>query len=89
MLLIDRQLEGHFFLPFRGGSAVLWQHIFWAFGHPEVYIAILPGMGATSHILATFARKPVFGYRAMVFAIFAIGMPKCVDSNSRRCLWHS
>jgi heme/copper-type cytochrome/quinol oxidase subunit 1 len=58
----------------RGGSPLLWQHLFWFFGHPEVYIAILPGMGAVSQILAVFARKPVFGYRAMVFAIFAIGI---------------
>jgi cytochrome c oxidase subunit I len=56
-----------------GGSALLWQHLFWFFGHPEVYIAILPGMGVTSHLLAVFSRKPVFGYKAMVGAIIAIG----------------
>jgi cytochrome c oxidase subunit 1 len=86
LLLLDRMAGTSFFLPgglyvsgstvplHNGGSPLLWQHLFWFFGHPEVYIAILPGMGATSHILSTFARKPVFGYRAMVFAIFAIGM---------------
>src|SRR2546427_7946668 len=86
LLLLDRIAGTSFFIlsglylsgslvPLHnGGSPVLWQHLFWLFGHPEVYIAILPGMGASSHILATFARKPVFGYRAMVFAIFAIGL---------------
>jgi cytochrome c oxidase subunit 1 len=85
LLLLDRMAGTSFFIPgglyvsgatvplHNGGSPLLWQHLFWFFGHPEVYIAILPGMGATSHILSTFARKPVFGYRAMVFAIFAIG----------------
>ena len=86
LLLLDRVAGTSFFIPsgefvsgalipnHAGGSPLLWQHLFWFFGHPEVYIAILPGMGATSHILSTFARKPIFGYRAMVFAIFAIGM---------------
>jgi cytochrome c oxidase subunit 1 len=60
-------------IPNSGGSPLLWQHLFWFFGHPEVYIAILPGMGVTSHILSTFARKPIFAYKAMVGAIFAIG----------------
>jgi cytochrome c oxidase subunit 1 len=85
LLYLDRNAGTSFFVPaglyikdivqpHAGGSPILWQHLFWFFGHPEVYIAILPGMGATSHILSTFARKPIFGYRAMVFAIFAIGL---------------
>lgn len=75
LLYIDRHFtNGALLNPAAGGSALLWQHMFWFFGHPEVYIAILPGMGLTSHILSTFARKPVFGYRAMVYAIFAIGL---------------
>ena len=57
----------------KGGSPLLWQHLFWFFGHPEVYIAILPGMGVTSQLLSTFARKPIFGYKAMVYAILSIG----------------
>ncbi|MEW6213164.1 MAG: cbb3-type cytochrome c oxidase subunit I, partial [Acidobacteriota bacterium] len=67
-------VNGQLVVEKQGGSVILWQHLFWYFGHPEVYIAILPGMGLTSHILSTFARKPIFGYRAMVYAIFAIGL---------------
>ena len=84
LLLLDRELGTSFFIPaglvfsaqvldHRGGSPLLWQHLFWFFGHPEVYIAIVPGMGVTSQILSTFSRKPVFGYHAMVYAISAIG----------------
>jgi cytochrome c oxidase subunit 1 len=84
LLLLDRLAGTSFFLPagllvndqilnHKGGSPLLWQHLFWFFGHPEVYIAILPGMGVASQLLATFSRKPIFGYRAMVYAILGIG----------------
>jgi cytochrome c oxidase subunit I len=84
LLLLDRNLGTSFYVPLvvvngqmmghRGGSPLLWQHLFWFFGHPEVYIAILPGMGVTSQVLSTFSRKPIFGYKAMVYAIMAIGI---------------
>jgi cytochrome c oxidase subunit 1/cytochrome c oxidase subunit I+III len=74
MLLIDRQLEGHFFLPLRGGSAVLWQHIFWAFGHPEVYIMVLPAFGIVSEIIPVFSRKPIFGYEFVAGSSVAIAV---------------
>lgn len=84
LLLLDRNAGTSFFVPaglllngepvnHSGGSPLLWQHLFWFFGHPEVYIAVLPGMGITSHLLSVFSRKPVFGYRAMVAATIAIG----------------
>jgi len=84
LLLLDRNVGTSFYVPLvvvngqmmghKGGSPLLWQHLFWFFGHPEVYIAILPGMGVASQLLSTFSRKPIFGYRAMVYAIMGIGL---------------
>ena len=65
LLLLDRQVGTHFFLPDQGGSALLYQHVFWFFGHPEVYIMILPAMGVVSEVIPVFARKPIFGYTAI------------------------
>jgi cytochrome c oxidase subunit 1 len=90
LLLLDRQVGTHFFLPDQGGDAVLYQHVFWFFGHPEVYVMILPAMGMISEILPVFSRKPIFGYRAVAFStvgiafasmlvwahhMFAVGLP--------------
>ncbi len=73
MLLLDRFLGAHFFDTQAGGSAVLWQHFFWIFGHPEVYILMIPGFACASEIIPVFSRKPIFGYPIMVAATVMIG----------------
>ena len=73
MLLIDRYLGGHFFDTQAGGSAVIWMHFFWVFGHPEVYVLVLPAFAFASEIIPVFSRKPIFGYSVMVAATIAIG----------------
>jgi cytochrome c oxidase subunit I len=90
LLLLDRQTGTHFFKTDEGGSALLWQHAFWFFGHPEVYIMILPAMGIVSEVIPVFSRKPIFGYKAVAFStvgiaffsmlvwahhMFAVGLP--------------
>ncbi|MEO7034916.1 MAG: cytochrome c oxidase subunit I, partial [Polyangiaceae bacterium] len=94
MLLVDRQLDAHFFAPAQGGSALLWQHVFWAFGHPEVYIMALPAFGMISEVIPVFSRKPIFGYEFVagstvaiaflsfgvwVHHMFAVGLGRPVD----------
>jgi cytochrome c oxidase subunit 1/cytochrome c oxidase subunit I+III len=95
MLLMDRQLGTHFFMAREGGSPVLWQHIFWAFGHPEVYILALPAFGIISEIIPVFSRKPIFGYEFVALSsvaiaflsfgvwahhMFTVGMGRAADS---------
>ena len=95
LLLLDRQAGTHFFIPDEGGNVVLWQHVFWFFGHPEVYIMVLPAFGMISEIIPVFARKPIFGYKAVAFStigiafysmlvwahhMFTVGMPDVLNS---------
>src|SRR5205823_12738317 len=72
MLLIDRYLGGHFFDTQAGGSAVIWMHFFWVFGHPEVYVLVLPAFAVASEIIPVFSRKAIFGYPVMVAATVCI-----------------
>ncbi|HEV2739192.1 MAG TPA: cytochrome c oxidase subunit I [Candidatus Elarobacter sp.] len=72
LLFVDRHLGGHAFDPAHGGNAILWQHLFWFFGHPEVYVMILPYFGVVSEIIPVFSRKPIFGYTGLVISAFAI-----------------
>jgi len=74
MLLSDRALGTGFFLPQQGGDPLLWQHLFWFFGHPEVYVLLLPSLGIVSEVVTCFARKPIFGYRMIIYSVFVAGV---------------
>ena len=102
MLLIDRYLGGHFFDAQAGGSAVLWMHFFWIFGHPEVYVLVLPAFAVANEIIPVFSRKAIFGYPAMVAAsagiafvslgvwahhMFTVGMPAAANAFFRSLHW--
>ena len=85
MLLIDRRLDTHFFLPPGGGSAIMWQHIFWAFGHPEVYIVAIPAFGILSEVIPVFSRKPIFGYEFVAGSTVAIAFLSLAASGRTTC----
>ena len=96
MLLTDRHFGTCFFAPECGGSALLWQHLFWFFGHPEVYIMILPAFGVISEVLPVFARKPIFGYKAIAASSIGIAFCRCWSGRTtcsrhrrRRWCWSS
>ena len=102
MMLLDRHAGTHFFDPAHGGSPILYQHVFWFFGHPEVYIMVLPAMGIISEIIPVFARKPIFGYKAVAIStvaiaflgflvwghhMFAVGLPTASTRSSWSARW--